>query len=156
MPWRSESSTIPGSEQENLLSAEPLWKLPLACINLGFWAVDISSAIIVWCVASHGEIAANTVPGYFMKGVWGWEKDQGLIGGRKWRGKTAEGRPSTRPRNGQTARMRYGVSRRGKMDEERMERIKEATTEAQSPLNPSLTMMVGCGVGTASYSTAPF
>lgn len=42
------------------------------------------------------------------------------------------------------------------MDEERMERIKEATTEAQSPLNPSLTMMVGCGVGTASYSTAPF
>lgn len=47
-------------------------------------------------------------------------------------------------------------SRRGKMDEERMERIKEATTEAQSPLNPSLAVMVGCGVGTASYSTAPF
>lgn len=45
---------------------------------------------------------------------------------------------------------------RGKMDEERMERIKEATTEAQSPLNPSLAMMVGCGVGTASDSTAPF
>lgn len=42
------------------------------------------------------------------------------------------------------------------MDEERMEGIKETTTEAQSPLNPSLAMMVGCGVGTASYSTAPF
>lgn len=40
------------------------------------------------------------------------------------------------------------------MDEERMERIKEATTEAQSPLNPSLTMMVGCGVGTAVLPTA--
>lgn len=42
------------------------------------------------------------------------------------------------------------------MDEERMERIKETTTEAQSPLNPSLAMMVGCGIGTASYSTGPF
>lgn len=59
-------------------------------------------------------------------------------------------------RDGQTAGKRYGESRRGKMDEEKMERIKETTTEAQSPLNPSLAMMVGCGVGTASDSTAPF
>lgn len=28
-----------------------------------------------------------------------------------------------------------------------MEGIKETTTEAQSPLSPSLSMMVGCGVG---------
>lgn len=88
-----------------------------------------------------------------MEGDGGMRERSMDIERRKCR-ETAEGKQSVGPRNRQT-----GDRVRVRDRKKERERIKETTTEAQSPLSPPSPYDGGVwcwGSGTTSYSTAPF